>query len=240
MSVRASGTFFSLVATAAVVALALPLFASPTPLRTAKRVDLRPDFERYGLHVRRQGARGSCSVFTVTAALELALARHLGHGEPLSVEFLNWATCRLINDRRDRGQFFSDLQRAFETSGICRDRELPYRPHYDPALEPTAAALASASELKGLGFQFHWLNPLPTKLGITPEQLEEVKTTIRRGWPVCGGSGHSVLLVGYEDDARQPGGGVLFTRDSGSGRWGVMSYADAIRTRADLLWIDLP
>src|SRR5262249_54424688 len=116
--VRASGSSLSLFATAAVVALALPLRGSPTPLPPAKRVDLRPEFERYGLVVRRQGARGSCSVFTVTAALELALARYLGRGEPLSVEFLNWSCCRLINDRRDRGQFFLDLQRAFETSGI--------------------------------------------------------------------------------------------------------------------------
>jgi hypothetical protein len=212
----------------------------PRPPAPPRSVDLRPEFERFGLKVRAQGARGSCSVFTVTAALEFALAKRTGRGEPLSVEFLNWACCKLIDDHRDRGQFFSDLERAYETSGICRERELPYRRRYDPTLEPSPAALASAAELRKLRFRFHWLNPLPKKMGISEALLEEVKATLRCGWPVCGGSGHSVLLVGYEDDPTQPGGGVVFTRDSGSARWGVMTYADTLRTRADLLWIDLP
>src|SRR5215471_9445346 len=54
-------------------------------------VDLRPSFEKWGLSPRRQGKRGTCSVFTVTGSLEFAAARQLQRGQRFSVEFLNWA-----------------------------------------------------------------------------------------------------------------------------------------------------
>ena len=54
-------------------------------------IDLRPVFANWGLPVRLQGGRGTCSVFTVTSALEYALASQQRHGTPVSVEDLNWA-----------------------------------------------------------------------------------------------------------------------------------------------------
>ena len=54
--------------------------------------------------------------------------------------------------------------------------------------------------------------------------------------------GHSVALVGYEDDAGKPGGGIFWFRNSYGPRWGadgygVMSYAYARAYANDALWL---
>jgi hypothetical protein len=51
--------------------------------------------------------------------------------------------------------------------------------------------------------------------------------------------GHSVLLVGYRDDAAQPGGGVFIFRNTGrEGRPGLMPYGYARAYMNDAAWID--
>src|SRR5215218_8176497 len=78
----------------------------PTPSSLPKAIDLRPQLLRWGLAPRRQGPRGTCSVFTVVGALEYAAAKTRRHGSRLSVEFLNWASHRAANRSADGG-FFS-------------------------------------------------------------------------------------------------------------------------------------
>jgi hypothetical protein len=51
--------------------------------------------------------------------------------------------------------------------------------------------------------------------------------------------GHSVLLVGYRDDAALPGGGAFLMRNSGKGlRDGLLSYQFARAYVNDAVWID--
>ena len=51
--------------------------------------------------------------------------------------------------------------------------------------------------------------------------------------------GHSVLLVGYRDNANQPGGGVfLFRNTNNGGQDGFMPYTYARAYVNDALWID--
>src|ERR1017187_8230005 len=82
-----------------------------TPGATAA-VDLRPTFDKLGLIPRQQGARPTCSVFTVAGALEFAVAKRQGHTPRFSVEFLNWAANKACGDTDDGG-FFSDLWKGF-------------------------------------------------------------------------------------------------------------------------------
>src|SRR5512138_3861947 len=60
---------------------------SPTPSKPKlpSLVDLREQFDKYGLERWQQGARPTCSAFTVVGALEFAMARQQGHGTRLSV-----------------------------------------------------------------------------------------------------------------------------------------------------------
>ena len=51
--------------------------------------------------------------------------------------------------------------------------------------------------------------------------------------------GHSILLVGYRDDLKQPGGGVLLFRNtSRKGEDGAMPYAYAREYMNDAVWIN--
>jgi hypothetical protein len=264
---RTSGVMTCLVASlaAAIGMTAVGLSAPPAlgadHAAPAAGIDLRPIFQNWGLTPRSQGGRGTCSVFALTQALEYALAGRQRHGTRLSVEFLNWASNDATREWEDGG-FFSDLWKGFEAHGICPEADMPYQASFDPKLRPTAEALDRARGLRGVGLRLHWIKPWDVTTGLTAEHLAEIKRTLRRQWPVCGGlrwpkqerwengvlkmappegvfDGHSVLLVGFRDDAAQPGGGVFLIRNSGKGaRDGLMPYEYARAYMNDAVWID--
>jgi hypothetical protein len=233
--------------------------AGPGALPAA--ADLRPALEKYGLTARQQGARDTCSVFTMTGALEFAAARRQGQCPRLSVEFLNWAANQACGHEKDGG-FFSEMWKGFSTYGICAEEELPYRAAFDPRLTPPPGAVSGAKTRLGLGLRPHWIKEWDAKTGLTDAHLAAIKQVLSAGWPVAGGfrwpkepkwsqdvlqlcgpdavrDGHSVLLVGYRDDAAQPGGGVLIFRNTGP-PWpgGLMPYTYARDYMNDALWIE--
>ena len=247
------------------VMLAWLLAAGAAVVEAAERavVDLRPKFDNWQLGERRQGKRGTCSVFAVTGAVEFAVAAKDGRGTRLSPEFLNWASNRQCGNRQDGG-FFSDLWRGFEAFGICSEEAQPYAKRFDPDLAPAEGTLAEAAARRKLGLKIHWIKEWDVTTGIDDEQLTAIKSTLSSGWPVCGGfrwprheewkdgvlqmrapeevfDGHSVLLIGYRDDPAQPGGGVFHFRNSGgNGKDGSMPYAYARLFLNDAMWIGLP
>jgi hypothetical protein len=199
-------------------------------------------------------------VFTVVGALEYAVASRVGQGTRLSVEFLNWAGHRAAERAADGG-FFSELWDGCAAYGICPEEALPYREQYEAGLEPGAAARDAALGVQALGLRLHWIKEWDPETGLADEQLAAVRQTLARGWPVCGGfrwpkqaewngdvlqmappeevfDGHSVLLVGYADDERQPGGGLFLIRNSGGdGRDGALPYAYVQAYMNDAAWI---
>jgi len=238
-----------------------PTPAGPSPVAMADHVDLRPIFDHWDFPLRAQGDRNTCSVFTITGAIEFALAERQTHATRLSVEFLNWASNSTIGKNRDGG-FFSDLWKGFESYGICEEADMPYAREFDPKLRPSEAVVEHAGEIRKVGLQLHWIKRWNPNKGLTDAQFAEVKQTLRRGWPVCGGflwpkqerwkegvlqmapragvrDGHSVLLVGFRDDPAQPGGGVFLIRNSYKAlRDGAMSYQYVRRYMNDAVWID--
>lgn len=229
----------------------------------ANSVDLRPEFERYGLGARLQRGRPTCSVFTVAGALEFAVARRQGQTPRLSVEFLNWSANKVCGAAEDGG-FFSDLWKGFATQGICAEEDWPYRDAFEPSASPTADAQVDARTRLGLGLRLNWIKEWNVNTGLTDAELDGIKDTLAAGWPVCSGlrwpkqeqwndgvletcppeavqDGHSVLLVGWRDDVRQPGGGVFIFRNSGKvGRDGAMPYGYARAYMNDAAWVDFP
>lgn len=218
---------------------------TPSPAALPAVADLREEFLRLGLQPRRQGSRNTCSVFVTADALSFALARHTvpagGRGRPLSVEYLNWACNEAIgNGADDRGQFFHDLLRAFASRGVCYEDEMPYAERFDPQLQPSAAARASAAEIQQQNFKIHWIKRWRRyESGLSAAQLLEVKSALADGWPVAAGADHSRLLVGYRDDAAQPGGGVFIARDSGTGRDETVTYEFARTQVNDAYWAEV-
>jgi hypothetical protein len=237
-------------------------FAPPAPERKLPpSADLRLRFHEWKLEPRRQGGRGTCSVFTVAGALEYAVAAGRKSGMRLSVEFLNWAGHKAAHRTADGG-FFSELWQGYAEFGICAEDDLPYQTHYDPDLQPPDAALERARGLQQLGLHMEWIKEWDPHTGITDEQLTAIKRTLHNGWPVCGGfrwpkkahwqqdvlqlcppeevfDGHSVLLIGYRDDAAQPGGGLFLIRNSGgNGSDGWLPYDYMRAYMNDALWIE--
>ena len=214
-----------------------PVTEAPLPAA----VDLRPRLEEFGLPPRPQGPRPTCSIFTTCAALEFAIAKARGRGEPMSVEFLNWA-CNAATNRTDDGDFFHFALAGYERFGLCPESAWPYATTFDPAAKPSAAALAQAAAEKvelATSVKVVWIKPIdPPTRGMDVAQFAETKRVLASGFPVASGAGHSRLLVGYRDDATKPGGGVFVTKDSGSGSYGEVDYAYARTEVCDAFWVD--
>ena len=240
------------------LATVAPAFAEPTE---PESVDLRPVFERWELSPRSQGGRPTCSVFAITGAIKYALAEKQSQGARLSVEFLNWASNRAIERQADGG-FFSDLWKGFQSHGICEEGHMPYVATFDPSRQPSNAALERGRQIQEAGFQLHWIKPWNPRKGLSERQFLAVKETLQKGSPVCGGflwpkkakwsdgvlqmaprsgvyDGHSLLLVGFRDDPRQPGGGVFLVYNSSSGSSDeALCYEYAQAYMNDAAWID--
>lgn len=202
--------------------------------------DLRPQLEKWGFLPRAQGGRGTCSVFVVTEALEFALARRTDQPAVLSVEYLDWAA-DAASGRRADGDFFHRCLAGFERFGICTEARMPYRSEFDPALEPDAAARGAAQALleeHGKALHVRWIQPLPEKPGLTREHLDAIRRTLAAGWPVAGGSFHSVLFVGYRDPDGEGGDGVLIARDSARAADLEIPYSEALARFGDVFWIE--
>ncbi len=249
------------------IGLSLCVFAIPaaaqedhTSHHLPDSVDLRPAMQRWGLETRAQGARGTCSVFALTGALEYAVASKQKHGTLLSIEFLNWAGHKAANRTADGG-FFSELWHGFETYGVCPEEALPYQTSFDAGLQPGEDVQAEARKLLSRKLKLRWIKEWDIKTGLSESEIEEIKQVLSRKWPVCGGlrwpkqahwnegvlqmcspeqvfDGHSVLLVGYRDDPKEDGGGVFLIRNSGgSSRDGCLPYAYVRAYMNDAAWI---
>jgi hypothetical protein len=223
--------------------------------------DLRPALQKAGVSPRAQGGRGTCSVFTVTTALEYALADPEKPSGRLSVEYLNWAANQAAGHDVDGG-FFSDIWKGYDTWGICREEEMPYARTFDPNQKPDEAVIAAAKRQPPDRLRFHWIKRWNVRTGLTPEQLTAIKQTLAKGWPVCTGlrwpkkeewtngllqmrppedvfDGHSILLTGYQTDAAQPGGGTFtFYNTNRPGVECRMTWEYALAYTNDAAWIE--
>jgi hypothetical protein len=250
-------TILLLIAGACCAGANLPQKATRTG---ASRVDLRPQFERWGLTLKSQGGRGTCSVFAIVGGLEYAASKQARRGVRLSEEFLNWASNRAI-EQYDDGGFFHDLWKGYEQFGIALEGDLSYAAAFDPNLAIPPAAVENARRQREAGYRLQWIKEWDVKTGLTDAQFQQIQATLRKGWPVCAGlrwprreqwedgvlqmcpasevfDGHSILLVGYEDDSRYPGGGIFRIRNSaGAGSYASIPYAYAREFTNDAAWI---
>jgi hypothetical protein len=226
-------------------------------------VDLRPEFEREGLMCHAQGARDTCSLFAVTAVADFEAGRGSGAPHPsLSEEFAIWAAKEATGKTRDQAMFY-EATRGLNVMGICRDDLMPYREKPNPGEKPSPRALADA-RTRSQRWRVHWIRRWNVSRPLNDGELTGIKQAIANHHPVaCGmrwpktmkGSeilavppssqvfdGHSIALVGYDDELRRPGGGVIYFRNSDGPNWGdrgygVVSYA-YVRTYAnDAIWL---
>ena len=215
-------------------------------------IDLRPAFRARGLTPRAQGKRGTCSLFALVAVVEFEQQQHrtAARGERLSVEFLNWASHQ-TNGRATDGSFFSDALEGLRRFGVCAEPLMPYAAdRFDAKAEPPPAALREAIARRGV-VAARWFKEWDVATGLSEKQLTAVRASLAEGHPVAAGlrwpkraeyrppaprllnhpppaevfDGHSVVLVGYEDDPALPGGGAFLFRNSSGPDWEDAGHA---------------
>jgi hypothetical protein len=232
--------------------------------RLPASVDLMPAFERLGVTARAQGNRDTCSLFAVAGVAEFEVGRD-SHGRPprLSEEFLIWAADKAAGMTGDQAMFYKAVH-GLNALGICPEELMPYRSAGEAARRPSPAALAAAKE-ESQRWLAHWIKRWDVKCPLSPPQMSAIRRALAARHPVACGlrwpkqlaghqllevpppakvfDGHSILLTGYADDARRPGGGVFLFRNSDGPKWGkdgygVMSFAYAERYANDALWLE--
>ncbi|MGL6196346.1 MAG: C1 family peptidase, partial [Thermoguttaceae bacterium] len=193
--------------------------------------DLTPLFEKYGLTLRDQGTRETCSVFTIVGAVEFAVGKIQGKTEHLSVDYANWAKNQHARRPGDGG-FFNDTWRGVRNLGICPEKDLPYSSEYDANLNPSEECVAKGKKLiEENKLELNWIKRWNPKTGLTENEFTEIKRAIHNGSPVCVGlrwshsrviengvmlavpaekvyDGHSILFVGYKDTENESGEGM--------------------------------
>ena len=225
----------------------LLLAGTQTACRAQGR-DLRPQFAEYGITIKDQGERPTCSVHTMIGLYEFEYAHTMGRRDPLSVEYLNWA-CNRVDSADYDGTMFSSAVDAVARYGICADDYMPYATRFSAKAEPSEAAKRdAASRKRGTA---HWIKDWDPGTGLTAGHLRAIKRELDREHPVAIGfrwprskvvnkyladgtlvmqpadsvvDGHSVLIVGYKDDASYPGGGYLIFKNSYAEAFGDKGY----------------
>ena len=211
--------------------------------------DLRPLFRKYGIPVYEQGDRGTCSVFVIAGMLEFEYACKTQHYTALSVEYLNWASNQVTGENED-GSFFSDAIKALKKYGICANEFFSYYiQNYSKKAEPSTQALKDAHKRKQ--YSAFWIKEWNPETGMTALQIEKVVQQLNSGHPVAIGfrwpkkderyrkvengvmvvppeegvfDGHSVLIVGYENDRDIPGGSYFIFKNSHGEKYGENGY----------------
>jgi hypothetical protein len=170
--------------------------------------------------------------------------RKLGEKVQLSEQFTMWATNQL--GRYKRGYFVcEDVIAAIQAYGVCREELMPYK-EWGNIGKPSKEALADAVTRKGA--EVTWFHRWNGRLGMNQTEVVAICGALAGGSPVTAtfewprtarltedhflldrgskyGSGHVVVLVGYEISAKHKGGGAFTFRQSWGDKWGDGGYA---------------
>jgi C1A family cysteine protease len=200
----------------------------------AIQYDLRNKFNDYGINIKDQKKRNTCSIFAIVGLLEYEFARSKGQNLDLSEEFLNWSSNIVGNNNLD-GSFFYDAITALSEYGICEEKYMKYNDKYDKNIVPSLNATEDASTRKE--YTIFWIKKWNIYTGFNNDQLNLIINMIKDEHPVAVGirwpkkeqyinhilyipqkedvfDGHSILLVGFSYDDKSPGGGYFIFKNS--------------------------
>jgi hypothetical protein len=188
--------------------------------------------------IRQQGSRGTCVSFTLTELHQYALRRR-GVSVDLSEQHLYYETKLIDGDPNACGTHQANAGDALRDHGQCREFIWPYNPNAacnSHGALPTQArpdgmfyrlTIVSVSTRNVLAYKERISGERPVGLSfpvydswrLSAETRRSGRITLRLGTePQVGG--HAILLVGYQDDPNQPGGGYFIGRNSWGTGWG--------------------
>ena len=200
-----------------------------------KIVDLRSGCSR----VVDQGELGSCTANAIASGLREYWENQSGKLTPLSRLWLYWEE-RYIEGtvNEDAGAYIRDGMKILQKMGCAPEADWPYD---ITKFKQTPPAKAATDALQFKITEYHRVTNLTT-----------LKTALAQGYPVVIGikvyesfeskqvaqngviplpkrvekflGGHAVLAVGYKDDAKIKGQGVVICRNSWGESWGDNGY----------------
>lgn len=154
-------------------------------------IDLRSKIGEYGLKVRDQAPRGTCTIFATTFLIEYfksreTNAKNLGFSE----EYLNSVANRVTGNSSD-GAFFDEAISGFEEFGIVSERSSPYKTVFDPKYlmgndAATLALLKLGKANRGYEGTVSISENVPNGLpGLSDAQFVALLNELDRGNPVA-------------------------------------------------------
>jgi hypothetical protein len=213
--------------------------ANPEQVEFREEVDLRPFYMDQGLYLKNQGRRPSCSIFAVVGALEYESAQRTGKAEPLSEEFLIWATRQIQPGIPiDDGYHFAEVMTALQTYGVPPQELVPntFGKNID-TIVPSDEAIASAEIHRSvIPVWFRRDDPQlvervvgalnqghPVIIGVRWPHFRTLETNnlLRDQVPVNAGGGHAVTLVGYRNSGGTADETTFIFRNSYGPTWGM-------------------
>ena len=212
--------------------------------------DLRPNIKQFGIGIRNQGNRGTCSVFAMTFLLEYMYAKNQIYMSPdFSEEYLNYASNKAIGQYADGG-FFDALDLGYQNYGIVTEAQAPYHSSYNPPFVASNSLLQTGEAISPR-FNVNFIKPWDVTTGLLASQVQAIETQLKAGRPVAVGvrwpnnfqtekihgiqlmktppangvfDGHSIDLVGYKASNAFPGGGYFIFRNSYGTGFGADGY----------------
>jgi len=182
-------------------------------------VDLRKEILRRNIVVRDQGPRPTCSVQSMNFLLEYGYNTQCGKNwNGLSVEYLNHMA-NVATNRRDDGDFFSNIHQGYVKYGVIRESTLPYDKNktYNYSQSGVSSSMINSGKrmlgnnLKMIG---KFVKPNDGTVGLTENQMKDIREYLYRGVPVAVGRSHSMVIVGYQYNSTVAGGGNFIFRNS--------------------------
>jgi len=153
----------------------------------APKVDLRPQIEKFGLAIRDQGNRATCSVFATTFLIEYQSAITSGTKNiELSEEYLNWAKNRASKTDVDGGKF-TDIISGYTQFGMVPIKDMPNQPAFHPKHPDAPTNSVIASGKKFARFRLTFIKQWDNRKGMSAAQLEATKAALSAGHPVATG-----------------------------------------------------
>jgi hypothetical protein len=193
---------------------------------------------------RHQEGRGTCVAFASVAFLEFHLAGSQARTTPLSEQFVYWACKETDGIPAVSGTYLRVARKVLTTKGACRAatwkyETLPIGPTEGQGPPPPGAeeearqnrwrharALTRARIVDIDGLRQRLDDKTPVVLSVRTFRnwdFQVVRETGEIPMPLPGATpdgGHAIVLVGYEENPRAPGGGSFVFRNSWGKDWG--------------------
>ncbi|MFZ4777020.1 MAG: C1 family peptidase [Terrimicrobiaceae bacterium] len=224
------------------------LSPSPTLADRTKAFSLRPEYTRLGIDARSQGRKGTCTVFGTVGVIEFHYAKR-GNPVELSEQFAAWAANKATGSHRRDGFNEKAVIAGIKEFGISKEELMPYKLSSGGGV-PTKEAKEDAEKRRSISVTWIQDEAAPGAMNGFSEQVISAicgsiadgdPVTLAMKWPntsrlgkeaVIGmrnekgrSPGHIVVAIGYETDAKWPGGGRMEIRNSWGQAWADAGYA---------------